>query len=56
MLFAEASRQQVDIINDCLEGFCNSSGKMVSRSKSKDFVSKNVSRSLANAISNSLGF
>jgi len=34
ILFAEASMDQVQVINDCLEGFCASSVNIVSKEKS----------------------
>lgn len=43
ILFAEASVSQVKLINKCLREFCAVSGQRVSTSKSKLFVSPNVS-------------
>ncbi|CAL1354334.1 unnamed protein product [Linum trigynum] len=51
VLFAEAGSSQVRIIKQCLDEFCNSSGQKVNFHKSAMFVSANISRRRARALS-----
>ncbi|KAL8168194.1 hypothetical protein V2J09_009693 [Rumex salicifolius] len=50
LLMAEASPNQMKIVMDCIQRFRISSGQRVSKSKSKIYVSKNVSQSLENQL------
>ncbi|CAN1215741.1 hypothetical protein LINPERPRIM_LOCUS354 [Linum perenne] len=43
VLFEVATRDQCDIISQCLERFCAASGQLVSKEKSHIFFSKNTS-------------
>lgn len=51
MLFAEASRSQMETILQCLEVFCDISGQVVSLPKSKMYVSPNFHKPTAREIS-----
>lgn len=41
ILFAEASKSQIDVIMECLNNFCAISGQVISPAKEKLFVSPN---------------
>ncbi|CAL1388618.1 unnamed protein product [Linum trigynum] len=56
VLFAEASQEQVEVIMDCLDQFCDASGELVSKDKSRIYFSKNVKRDLGRDMRNRLGF
>ncbi|XP_057744587.1 uncharacterized protein LOC130962384 [Arachis stenosperma] len=56
ILFAEASLDQANVINKCLETFCESSGQKVSKEKTRIFFSKNVGHNVRTEISNTLQF
>ena len=56
LIFAEVAMDQVDIIKSCLETFCQSSGQIISKDKTKIFFSKNVHHSRASEIANEFGF
>nr|KYP56524.1 Putative ribonuclease H protein At1g65750 family [Cajanus cajan] len=56
LLFAEASVDQVEIIQTCLDLFCSSSGQKVSQDKTRIHFSKNVSWRVREEISNKFGF
>nr|KYP63778.1 Putative ribonuclease H protein At1g65750 family [Cajanus cajan] len=56
ILFSEASMDQVEIIQQCLDIFCESSGQKVSLEKTRIFFSKNVGWVVKNEISNAFGF
>nr|KYP69874.1 Retrovirus-related Pol polyprotein LINE-1 [Cajanus cajan] len=56
ILFSEASMNQAEIIRDCLDRFCASSGQKVSLEKTKIFFSKNVAHTVRDDISSGLGF
>ncbi|XP_052112461.1 uncharacterized protein LOC127744218 [Arachis duranensis] len=56
ILFAEAKVDQANIINKCLEAFCQSSGQNVSKEKTRIFFSKNVGHMVRTEISNVLQF
>ena len=47
LIFAEVAMDQVDIIKSCLETFCQTSGQIISKEKTKIFFSKNVHHSRA---------
>nr|KYP45879.1 Retrovirus-related Pol polyprotein from type-2 retrotransposable element R2DM [Cajanus cajan] len=51
ILFSEASLDQVDIIQSCLEEFCRSSEKKINHDKSRIFFSKNVGCAVKSEIS-----
>ncbi|GLT41649.1 hypothetical protein SLA2020_156960 [Shorea laevis] len=51
MLFAHASRAQLDVIMDCLDQFSKSLGLVLNLQKSKLFLSPNVHSAMANALS-----
>lgn len=55
VLFGEASVQQMNVIMECLDRFCKSSGEKVNTHKSQLFVSANVQKSLAMALCNISG-
>ncbi|CAL1382969.1 unnamed protein product [Linum trigynum] len=52
ILFAEAGSKQIDIIKQCLEDFCSSSGQKVNLNKSVLYVSPNIRRDMAQNLSN----
>nr|KYP49443.1 Retrovirus-related Pol polyprotein LINE-1 [Cajanus cajan] len=56
ILFSEASMDQVEIIQQCLDIFCGSLGQKVSLEKTRIFFSKNVGWAVKNEISNAFGF
>nr|KYP46734.1 Retrovirus-related Pol polyprotein LINE-1 [Cajanus cajan] len=56
VLFAEASLDQVEIIQSCLNHFSASSGQKVSMEKTRIFFSKNVPHTTREEISYSFGF
>ncbi|KAK4258548.1 hypothetical protein QN277_004989 [Acacia crassicarpa] len=56
ILFAEASMDQVDVINKCLKVFCDSSGLKINQQKTKVCFSKNVSHPRRSELCGSLGF
>ncbi|CAL1392202.1 unnamed protein product [Linum trigynum] len=51
ILFAEAGGKQIDIIRQCLDDFCASSGQKVNLNKSALFVSPNIARTKAEQLS-----
>ena len=51
VLFAEASVEQIQVIMDCLNRFCMSSGQRINFQKSQLFVSSNVDKSIAEELS-----
>ncbi|KAF7843938.1 putative ribonuclease H protein At1g65750 family [Senna tora] len=55
VLFAEASKDQAEIMQRCLKVFRDSSGQKVSCDKTKLFCSKNVGHARVNDISSALG-
>ena len=55
-IFAEASMSQVEVISNCLDIFCASSGQKVSKEKTKIYFSKNVNHTRATEIASSFGF
>lgn len=55
ILFGVVSTDQIGIMVKCLDEFCNSSGKLVSKAKSRIFVSNNVHRGVAHDISSLAG-
>ncbi|GKV45487.1 hypothetical protein SLEP1_g52559 [Rubroshorea leprosula] len=55
MLFAQASREQMDVILDCLTQFARSSGLVLNLQKSKLFLSSNVHATVANLLSTRSG-
>ncbi|CAL1352198.1 unnamed protein product [Linum trigynum] len=55
VLFAEAGGTQVRIIKQCLDEFCSSSGQRVNYQKSAIFVSANIRRRCARALSDWVG-
>ena len=55
-IFAEASMDQVQVISDCLDLFCNSSGQIINREKTKIFFSRNVNHVRANEIAAAFDF
>nr|KYP61054.1 Retrovirus-related Pol polyprotein LINE-1 [Cajanus cajan] len=56
VLFAEASLDQVEVIQGCLNVFCDSAGQKVSNEKTRIFFSKNVGHVVRSEISNAFGF
>ncbi|XP_061350094.1 uncharacterized protein LOC133295304 [Gastrolobium bilobum] len=56
LLFAEASQEQVLIIQQALHIFCDSSGQKVNHSKTRVFFSQNVGHTQAKHLSGLLGF
>lgn len=56
ILFGEASLSQTQVIHQCLELFCASSGQQVSNGKTHIFFSKNVHNVRRQEISDVLGF
>ena len=50
LLFTEASLEQLEIVSQCMDMFCSTSGQKVSATKTRIFFFKNVSTSLTNAI------
>ncbi|KAK4267368.1 hypothetical protein QN277_024155 [Acacia crassicarpa] len=56
MLFAEASMDQVEIINSCLQSFCASSGLKINYQKTRVCFSENVCHSRRTEMCASLGF
>ncbi|XP_072075678.1 uncharacterized protein [Arachis hypogaea] len=56
ILFAKASLNQAEVINKCLNAFCESSGQKVSQHKTRIFFSKNVRNNVRRDISEALGF
>nr|GMD60352.1 Retrovirus-related Pol polyprotein LINE-1 [Ipomoea batatas] len=54
VLFSEASTDQVDVIRDCLDRFCEVSGQRFNISKSRVYFSKNVDTTTAAEIANRL--
>ncbi|XP_031099806.1 uncharacterized protein LOC116004005 [Ipomoea triloba] len=54
ILFSEASPDQVEVIRDSLDRFCDASGQKISYKKSQVFFSKNVDPAVASHIANSL--
>ncbi|KAK9118356.1 hypothetical protein Scep_016449 [Stephania cephalantha] len=55
VLFAEASNEQVTMMNDVLNEFCACSGHKISKQKSQLLLSLNVSENLASRISGVMG-
>ena len=55
-IFAEASMDQVEVINGCLDVFCQSFGQKISREKTKIFFSKNMNHNRSTEIASSFGF
>lgn len=55
VLFAEASEEQISVIKECLDSFCNASGQRVNYNKSHILFSSNVPSVRAEVISNSIG-
>ncbi|GLU14892.1 hypothetical protein SLE2022_314330 [Rubroshorea leprosula] len=55
MLFCEASSQQVKVAMDCLTEFSNESGLAINLTKSKLYVSPNIQRQVAAALSHACG-
>lgn len=51
ILFAEASKSQIDVIMECLNDFCAISGQVISPAKEKLFVSPNFHKLTAREIS-----
>ncbi|XP_016168765.1 uncharacterized protein LOC107611342 [Arachis ipaensis] len=56
ILFAEANLEQANVINKCLEAFCDSSGQSVSKEKTRVIFSKNVGHTVRAELSNILQF
>ena len=56
LLFTKASIQQIERVIQCLDMFCSTLGQRISAAKTRIFFFKNVSVSLANAISRRSGF
>ncbi|KAF7830019.1 reverse transcriptase [Senna tora] len=56
ILFAEASMNQVEVVKDCINNFCISSGQKVNADKTRVFFSRNVSFLGGGTLSNALGF
>lgn len=56
ILFGEASLSQAQVMKDCIDLFCCSSGQRVSKEKTRIFFSKNVHSSRRQQISDALGF
>nr|KYP57513.1 Retrovirus-related Pol polyprotein LINE-1 [Cajanus cajan] len=56
ILFAEATLDQVEVIQSCLNHFCASSGQKVSIEKTRIYFSKNVSHIVRNEVSSAFGF
>lgn len=54
VLFSEASIEQLEIIWDCLNRFCEASGQKISYNNSQVFFSKNINHDLAEEIANRL--
>ncbi|XP_015950755.1 uncharacterized protein LOC107475603 [Arachis duranensis] len=55
VLFAQANRDQVDVVKEALKIFCESSGQKVSLNKSCVFFSKNVNHNIREELSQELG-
>ncbi|XP_038688673.1 uncharacterized protein LOC119987842 [Tripterygium wilfordii] len=56
VLFAEASIDQMNVVQDCLRTFCAGSGQKVSLKKSQIFVSRNVDPGVAQELAQMSGF
>lgn len=56
ILFAEANLQQVQVIQVILEKFCASSGKKISKEKTRVLFSRNVGWHTKQQLSTELGF
>ncbi|KAL2902408.1 hypothetical protein RDABS01_027490 [Bienertia sinuspersici] len=54
VIFAEASVEQAQVIQDCLQRFCDASGEKVSCAKSRVFFSANTEPALQHEICNEL--
>lgn len=56
ILFAEASLEQVRIIQSCLEAFCKASGEKVNNDKTNMYVSRKVHSNVVMELSREAGF
>ena len=56
LLLAVASCNQAHVINNVLNIFCNCSGELISKQKTRVYFSKTVTEEKARKISDSLGF
>ncbi|KAF7843744.1 putative ribonuclease H protein At1g65750 family [Senna tora] len=56
ILFSEASLWQAEVIKNCLETFCNSSGQKINKYKTKVYFSRNVNHTRISQICDHLGF
>lgn len=56
LLFSEASIEQLDCIQSCLDYFCRMLGQKVSVAKTRIIFSKNVQPDLRNRIANRSGY
>ncbi|GLU11147.1 hypothetical protein SLE2022_279110 [Rubroshorea leprosula] len=55
MLFCEASQEQVEVVMDCLTEFSKESRLEINSTKSKLYVSPNIQRHVAGALSDASG-
>ena len=56
IIFAEARLDQVQVIKDCLNAFCDASGQKINEGKTRVFFSRNINHNIKSQLSHSLGF
>lgn len=55
VLFGEASRDQAQVVKECLAEFCAWSGQKISNNKSSIYFSPNTNEAIAVEVCNTLG-